>query len=177
MDLRYSAPMKTRLARLFGCLVPLSLVAACTAAADGPSKGTYTVQFPSTEAAVATDTVQVLVFEGPKPNERASYCQDLIQARKRKDPQTPLVRSRPANICELLQGRQPIEVPYGEKAIMAVGQRAAVDFLIGCVIQTFGEGDAPLDIDLTLIDVGQAVPSTDCKSVSAACTEGKCTRR
>jgi hypothetical protein len=167
------APLRTILG-----LLPFALcIASCTAAADGPSKGTYTVQFPSTEAAVATDTVQLLVFEGPKPADRASYCQNLIQGRRRKDPQTPLVRSRPANICELLQGRQPIEIPYGEKAVLAVGQRAAVDFLIGCVIQTFGEGDAPLDIDLTLVDLGEPVPVTDCKSVSAACTEGKCTRR
>lgn len=152
--------------------------AACAASADGPSKGSYTVQFPSTEAAVATDSVVILVFDGPKtPETRATLCQTLVQARRKKEPQKPLLQSKAANICELLQGRQPIEVTYGEKALLAVGLRGSDDFLIGCVIQTFGEGDAPLDIDLTLVDVTQPVPETDCKSVSAACTEGKCTRR
>lgn len=151
---------------------------ACAASADGPSKGTYTVQFPSTEAAVATDTVIVLVFDGPRgADQRATLCQELVQQRRKKEPQKPLFQSKAANICELLQGRQPIEVAYGEKTLLAVGLRGSDDFLIGCVIQTIGQGDAPLDIDLTLVDVTQPVPETDCKSVSAACTEGKCTRR
>jgi len=165
------------LSRVAVALVPLALVAgACSSEPDGPSTGTYAIHFPSTEAAVATDTVQIFVFDAPKPGERASYCQSLIQGRRRKDPQKPVYQNTPVNICELLQGRRPITVSYGEKAVMAVGQRGAVDFLIGCVIQTFGDGDAPLDIDLTLVDLGQPVPETDCKSVSAACQE-KCTRR
>ncbi len=153
-------------------------VSACSAAPDGPSKGNYTVSFPSTQAAVATDSVVVYVFDGPKSAaDRAGYCQALIQARKKREPQRPISQSKAANICELLQGRQPIEVAYGEKALMAIGLRGDDDFLIGCVIQSFGDGDAALDIDLTLVDVGVSVPFTDCKSVSAACTEGKCTRR
>ena len=56
-------------------------VVACAASPDGPSKGSYTVQFPSTEAAVATDSVIVLVFDGPKgADDRATLCQQLVQA-------------------------------------------------------------------------------------------------
>lgn len=180
MSHRASRPPRTPTSRLAAGLVAFALLVvgagACSASPDGPSTGTYSIQFPSTEAAVATDTVQVFVFDAPKPSDRATYCQSLIQGRRRKDPQKPLYQSTPVNICELLQGRRPITVSYGEKAVMAVGQRGAVDFLIGCVIQTFGDGDAPLDIDLTLVDLGQPVPETDCKSVSAACQE-KCVRR
>ena len=70
-------------------------------------------------------------------------------------------------------GRKPITIPYGEKAVLAVAQRKAVDFLSGCVIQTFGAGDALLDIDLSLVDVSNAVPDTTCASVGEFCT-GKC---
>lgn len=146
----------------------------CSAGEKDPSAGTYTVKFPSTAAAVATDTVQLLVFDLPRlPSERAGFCQTLIQARKRKDPQKPMTSNAPVNICEMLQGRKPITIQYGEKAVLAVAQRRAVDFLIGCTIQTFGDGNAPLPIDLGLIDVGIPVPDTTCTSVTDFCTQ-KC---
>lgn len=163
--------------RLASALVPFALlVSACASAADGPSRGNYTLEFPSTEVAVATDTVQVFVFALPEPSARESYCRELIDGRKRSDLQKAEVESVPANICELLKGRRPITVPYGEWAVLAVGQRGTDDFVIGCAIQTIGEGDAPLPIELSLVNPAQAVPVSDCKSVSDACA-AKCTRR
>ena len=151
----------------FACAI---VVTSCSASNDTPSPGTYTVQFPSTAAAVATDTVQLLVFETPKtPAERTGFCQTLIQARKRKDPQKPALTNAPVNICEMLQGRKPITLAYGEKAILAVAQRRAVDFLIGCTIETLGDGPAPLPIELGLIDVGNPVPDTTCTTVGDFC--------
>lgn len=160
-----------------GALAFAAAVLACSAPADGPSTGTYTVKFPSTAAAVATDTVQLFVFDVPKaPAEQAGYCQTLIQARKRKDPQKPLVTNQPVNICELLQGRKPITVDYGEKAILALAQRRGVDFMIGCTLQTLGDGNALTPIDLGLIDVGNPVPETNCNSVGDFCAiPQKCT--
>jgi hypothetical protein len=149
------------------------LVAACTAPSGGPSTGTYSVAFPSTAAAVATDTVQLLVFDVPSGIDRQDFCNSLVQGRKRKDAQRPVAQNAPVNICEMLGGRKPITVPYGEKAVLAVAQRKALDFLSGCVIQTFGAGDAPLDIDLALVDVSNAVPDTTCATVGEFCT-GKC---
>jgi hypothetical protein len=143
---------------------------ACTAEADGPSAGTYTLKFPSTAAAVATDTVQLFVFDVPAaPAERAGFCQTLIQARKRKDPQRAVASNQPVNICELLQGRKAITIEYGERAILALAQRRGVDFMIGCTLQTLGDGDALTPIDLGLIDVGNPVPETNCNSVGDFC--------
>jgi hypothetical protein len=149
-------------------------VVACTAAAKGPSTGTYSVTFPSTAAAVATDTVQLLVFEVPTaPDARADFCLTLIQGRKRQDPQKPILSNTPVNICEMLGGRKPITIPYGEKAVLAVAKRKMNDFLIGCTIETFGDGDAPLDIDLALVDVGVSVPDSPCATVGDFCSQ-KC---
>jgi hypothetical protein len=146
------------------------LVIACTAPASGPSNGTYTVAFPSTAAAVATDTVQLLVFDVPSaPAERNDFCLTLIQSRKRQDPQKPVLTNTPVNICEMLGGRKPITLTYGEKAILAVAKRKSADFLIGCAIQTFGDGDALLDIPLALVDVGISVPDTTCATVGDFC--------
>jgi len=153
-----------------------SVLVACAADPEGPSRGTYTISFPSTQAAVATDDVIVLVFDGPPAGTRDTYCQALLQGRKRKDPQQPLTQTAPVALCDLLSGRHEIEAPYGEKAIMVIGRRGAVDFLGGCALQTFGDGDAPADVDLALVDVGMPVPETDCTSVSGAC-QARCTRR
>jgi hypothetical protein len=168
--------MSGGLSRVLGvaCSVTMALLITSCSSDDGPSSGTYTIQFPSTAAAVATDTVQLLIFDPPKTAaDRAGFCQSLIQARKRKDPQKPTVSNQPVNICEMLQGRKPITVDYGEKAVLAVAQRRAMDFMIGCTIQTFGNGNAPLPIDMSLIDVSVPVPDTTCTSVTDFCTQ-KC---
>lgn len=157
------------LAGALGLASLAALGAACTAPADGPSSGSYTVTFPSTAAAVATDTVQLSLFDVPEGQERNDFCQSLIQGRKRKDEQKPVVQNAPVNICEMLAGRRPIDVPYGEKAVLAIAQRKGVDFMSGCAIQTFGDGDAPLEIRLALVDVVVPVPETTCASVGDFC--------
>ncbi|HSO36886.1 MAG TPA: hypothetical protein VLT33_30375 [Labilithrix sp.] len=156
-------------------VVAVALVAvACSASEEAPSPGTYTLQFPSTAAAVATDTVQLLFFDVPKTQaERAQLCANIIQARKRKDPQKPAFQNTSVNICELSQGKKPVTIPYGEHAVFAIAVRSGEDFMLGCSIQTFGRGDAPLPIALSLVDVGNPVPDTTCGSVTDFCSR-KC---
>ena len=167
-----------RMTRTMTCAAPIAaLVLACSAPADGPSTGTYTVKFPSTAAAVATDTVQLLVFDAPQaPAERAGFCETLIQGRKRKEPQKPLVTNQPVNICELLRGRKPITIDNGDKAILALAQRSGVDFMIGCALQTVGDSNELTPIDLGLVDPASPVPATTCKGVGDFCAiPQKCT--
>lgn len=148
------------------------LVAACTAGEGDPSTGTYTIDFPSTAAAVATDTVQVLVFAAPKsPEDRPTYCQTLIQQRRQKSPQQTVLTTPTVNVCEMLAGRRPITVPYGEHAALAIARRGNDDFMIGCTLQTFGNGDAPLPISLALLEASNPVPETTCSTVSAFCAQ------
>src|SRR3982751_3393293 len=81
------------------------LVPAGSAGGGDPSTGTYSVSFPSTAAAVATDTVQLLVFDVPSGTDRQDFCLNLVQARKRKEQQKPVLQNTPVNICEMLIGR------------------------------------------------------------------------
>ncbi len=167
---------------LLASLVVLGISAAtgCSAGEAQPSKGTYTVAFPSTAAAVATDFVQILVFD-VKPDNRKSLCEDLVTARiTQPESLTPSVNppAPAANICEMRAGRKPVTVPYGEHALLAVAQRKDVngnlqDFMVGCAIMTVGEGDAPLAIPVRLISVKDSVPETKCGSVGEYC-DGKC---
>lgn len=153
----------------------LGVLGACTAEADGPSRGSYTLTFPSTAAAVAADDVTVAVFDAPSEVARATYCQDLIQARRRKEPLSPLSETSPMRICAMLDGLGRVEVDYGERAVLAVARRAGVDFLVGCALARFGDGDAPVDVQLALVDVTLPVPFTSCVSVRDVCS-GACPR-
>ncbi len=163
--------MKKRLVSLSSAsIVCAVLAAACSAGEASPSQGTYTVQFPSTAAAIATDYVQLFVYD-VTPDTLPYACADLIAARERQDNSVkPIVTGPQVNVCELLNGAKPITVPYGQKAVLGVGLRGADDFLVGCVVQTFGDGNAPLAIPLQLVDVGTAVPDTTCQSVGQRCT-------
>jgi hypothetical protein len=151
----------------------------CTSGEAEPSKGVYTVAFPSTAAAVATDFVQILVFDVKSPADRVGLCEQLITARLTGDAVVPAVPPAPAaNICEMRAGRKPVPVPYGEHALVAIAQKKdkqdqLKDFLIGCAIMTVGDGDAPLPIPVRLVSVNQPVPATTCGSVGEYC-DGKC---
>ena len=157
--------------RLVITMLPLAaIVLACSAGEESPSPGTYSIAFPSTAAAVATDNVQLLLFDVPRTlAERTSFCETLTQERKRGGLPKPALQNQSVNICELLLGRKPFTIPYGEKAVFAIAQRKGADFMLGCSIQTFGQGDAPLPIALTLIDVLNPVPETACSSVGDFC--------
>jgi hypothetical protein len=154
------------------CVAPLvALAIACSPGEEPASPGTYTIQFPSTAAAVATDTVQLLFYDLPKSQaERTALCAVLIQTRKSGELPKPAFQNQPVNICEMSQGRRPVTVQYGERAVFAIAQRRGADFMFGCSIQTFGEGDAPLPISMALVDVTNAVPETTCATVSDFCT-------
>jgi hypothetical protein len=152
-----------------GILV-LAGVAACSAGEASPTESTYTVKFPSTAAAVATDFVQLFVFD-VDPAEREVVCQNLVAARKRKEPLKPVVTGPQVNVCEMLRGAKPITVPYGEKAVLAVALRGADDFLTGCVLQTFGDGTPLLSIPVSLVDLATPVPPTTCNSVGDRCNQ------
>ena len=162
---------------LFGLGVA-ALVVACTAGEGPPSSGTYTIQFPSTAAAVATDAVQILVFDASNPATSASICDDVLQSRKRGDNLVPEFQNTPVNICEMLRGVKPVTLNYGPKAILAIGLRKANnqfnDFLIGCTVQTIGDGSFVLNVPVTLVDIATSVPDPgDCDSVGDYCS-GSC---
>lgn len=154
-------------------------VLACGSSSDSTS-GTFTIQFPSTAAAIATDYVQVLVFDVKDAAQREGRCQELITARLTSPaslaPTVPPIRQ---SICDLvLATGKAVTVPYGEHALLAVAQRRGEtnDFMIGCALMTIGDGDAPLPIPLRLVSVNEGVPATDCETVTEFCQQ-TCTGR
>ncbi len=153
----------------FALACALSPVLACAGKAE-PSVVSYTLKFPSVEAAIASEQVQVLVFDAPTdPAVRAADCSEKIARRLRRDPIEPLQASEPVSMCEMFLRRPRFEVPYGEKVVFAITQKRGQDFLLGCAVQTLGDGDAPVPIVLSLADIANPVPATECTTVSDFC--------
>ena len=149
-----------------------ALAAACSAEA-APSSGTYTVNFPSVAAAVATDSVQLMVFDakGQDPN---SVCADLMLKVKSNQDLGPTVLTGPAVApCDLAAGAKAVTIPYGEKAIVALGTSGGVTLLAGCVEETVGAGNLPVSVSLGIVNTKASVKSTTCTKLSDFCSQ-KC---
>ncbi len=156
----------------FPVAASLVVMAACGGSGD-PSNGQYVVTFPSTAAAVATDSVVVLVFDVPAA-QMGTFCQGVVSKRRNKeDLPKPLAESSPVTPCELNSGKAPLTISYGTRAVLAVGSRAGADFLIGCAIQKVDEGSLPVPVDVTLVNGLVTVPQTMCTKLQDHCNN-KC---
>jgi hypothetical protein len=155
--------------------LPLTLACTSGTSASSPSGGTYTITFPSTAAAVASDSVQVLVFDAGKDSASVEdLCPNLVLMRKNNQQLPPrLLEVPPASPCDLLGGSGTMTIPYGSHALLAVAEREGKDFLIGCAIENVTQNSELSPIDLTLVDDQSTVPATTCAQLSAFC-QNKC---
>ena len=132
----------------------------------GPEQGAYTVQFPSTAAAVATETVEVYVFD-----QSGGECFSLVQ--KRQSHQvlpTPLITSSPVKPCDIENaGAGAVTVPFGKVSVLAVAVRKNADFLIGCTDANVNEASANVIVSLALASTSVSVPTTACTELQAHC--------
>lgn len=159
--------------RLVSALAVVLGVAACSSEKSPPTEGLYTITFPSTAAAVSTDFVQVYVFDIPDGGV-TTLCPSLIERRRSKQPLPPrIVEIPPTTPCDLAAGRQQLTIPYGVRAILAVGQRGGEDYLIGCALESVGDGDAPVEVVLTTFSSSVSIPPTNCRELSQKC-QRKC---
>lgn len=144
--------------------------------------GTFTVDFPSTAAAIAAlklkAGVQVFVYPtsvtGAGDAAAAGACQSLVeQSRTNNLTATPIASSAVLTACDLMAGKGSLPVAYGSYAFLAVAQTApGQDFLVGCAEQTISSTNTVVTIPLTLASSAQTVPSTTCTSLSQACPTG-----
>lgn len=153
-------------------IVPIlaSAVAACASETAPPTPAELRVQFPSTAAAVSTESLQVLVFD----HDATGGCLELVQKRRTNQPLPPaLVTAGPTPSCEFFAGAAPnVRVDYGARSVLIIGQRAAQDWLIGCTEAQVGDegGVSPLvQVPLTLASRTVSVPATTCTTLGDHC--------
>ena len=147
----------------------LGMVVGCTQAVGSqsspPTSTTYQLRFPSAAVAVASDTLEVMVFDASVPG---ADCLSLAIARKSGEdlPASPvLLRDTGAvSTCTLeqSQGQSTFDVTYGARSFLAIAQRDGRDFFLGCTQATLAEGGSTIDIWLAESSIGTMVPATSC---------------
>jgi hypothetical protein len=148
-------------------------VACSSKQAAGPSSGSYTITFPSTAAAVAAESVQVLVFDASDAG-TDQVCPELVLARRSNQAlPTTIAEAKPVSPCSMQGGAGQITISYGARAVLAVAQMGGADFLIGCAVQNVGEGSTQVPVQLALASTTVTVPVTQCASLTDHCAH-KC---
>lgn len=141
---------------------------------EDPKPTRVNVLFPSTKAAVATDTLQMLVYDAPDDN----ACLDLVQRRRTsQDPSRRVITGQrsPLDTCSFIERASAVDLSlsYGRRAFFVLAQRQGSDFMIGCTLQGIGDADQSVDVALTPIDNTVLVPETTCDRLSSKCA-GSC---
>lgn len=169
--------MKTHTMKAFAvssvAALTLAVLGACGGTAD-EQKGTLTIGFPSTSAAIASDTLELHVLDGSQPD----ACLNAIQTLKKNQPVSGSLYDIPAtDTCKFLaNGVKPAEIGYGARAFVVIAQKAGANFLVGCSIAGIGDvAGQSVNVDLTTIDVTTDVKqSTVCSTLSQKCSGTNC---
>ena len=165
-----------RIAHLFSAaaLFGLATLVACAGTADKKSGG-LTVSFPSTNAALNADTLELHVLDGSDP----SSCLNAVRARKAAPgapPSGSLFDIPATDTCKFLSnGVKPFDLGYGARAFLVVAQKGGSDFMLGCTIAGIGDVQNDVNVELTTIDKATDVAqSTKCSSLSQKCGGTAC---
>jgi hypothetical protein len=139
-----------------------------------PSDAQYQVSFPSTAVAVASDTVEVLVFDATV---EGADCLSLVTARESGAglPKSPVLLHDTGAVptCQL-QDNGTFPLTYGSRSFFAIAQRGGQDFFAGCAQTDVEANIGPVNISLAQVKTGTTVPTTTCTSLSQKCNGGSC---
>jgi hypothetical protein len=159
--------------------VSIVSLGACGPGTADQKQGAVSVSFPSTADAIATDTLELRVYDastvdGSIPND----CLNLIST-EQNSPQTlpkPIYDSTKVDSCNFFTGKvKPIDMGYGPRSFFVVGQRATngitADYVIGCTVIGIGDVANNVNVELSLFDAKSplAPASTKCASLSDRC--------
>lgn len=158
-----------------------SVAAACSAGttdhSSAPTSVEYDVEFPSTAAAVAADTIQTFVYSSSTPK---TDCPSLLVARQSGSGlPTAVAQAAPVALCDMAAGGkgQISGVGYGNVSFLVVAQRGGADYMTGCTLTTLSASVTSVSVQLGLVN-DQPIPLTSCQTVSdfcaspSACTVG-----
>jgi hypothetical protein len=158
-------------------LAAVAAIAGCSRPVDvqasQPASIEYEIVFPSTAAAVTTDSVDILVFDATASG---ADCLSLITTRQAGAPlpeaPTLLMDSGPISTCQLASGSGTLDVSFGPRSLLAVAQANGQDLFTGCA-----QIDLEADSTTVIVPIAQAgtatpLPPTACTSLSQKCHDG-----
>jgi hypothetical protein len=152
---------------------------ACSPGTQAEKSGMVGITFPSTNAAIATDTIELRVFDA---SVAGNDCLTLIQTEEKTQPLPKAIYdSGKVDTCTFFASQaKSFDMGYGSRAFMVVGQRANADFVLGCSIAGIGDVANSVNVELSLdlstfTQTTQVPDSTTCASLGDKCTKGiKC---
>ena len=147
-----------------------ALLAACAKEEEAsPPEVAIQIDFQSTAAAVATESVKIFVFDG------LLACNDLIRLRQTEQP-LPARRTETPSItpCQLQNNElNAVELDLNKDyTMLAVGQIGGKDVLAGCTQQAAYGDTKAIDITGALIDDRQRLNPSQCAKLSDKCSGG-----
>lgn len=151
-----------------------TLVLACGGDDSPKAPVTYDLRFPSVDVAVASQTVEVFVFD-PLAKENRICEELLVKRRSRQDLGIAIGRMPPTPICDVLAGNAPsVEVGFGTWAFLTVVQSSSTDYLLGCTLANVGPGTAKPVVSLSYAAAtAPQAPATTCLDLGQKC-KGSC---
>ena len=148
----------------------VSLAVASCSGNGSASAVAFDLRFPSIEAAVAADSVEVRVFDGTKENCQALFAKASAGAAL----PAALATTNLKKTCSVLTTPLSLpEIAYGRRAVLA----SATDsenktVLLGCSDVELNEGTPTVDIFLSLASRFNAPPPpTPCKTLGEYCAK------
>jgi hypothetical protein len=141
-----------------------------TQCAPDPTPASYRIDFKTVEAAIATDFVEVLVYNATGIENK--ICTDIVSSKREgKELTPPQFRSTKSHTpCELWANvTQPMDVSFGSKAFVAIAKRQGTELLIGCKTAAVGPGKAVAVIPMDMFVEGDPLPETKCTRLSDYC--------
>lgn len=155
-----------------GALVWSALLAGCAAdeieTVDGGLG--YAIEFPSKQAAIATESLKVYVFDAEQD------CATLMQSRRAGGVMpTALAETVAAPLCDYVSGAAGLEIELepNDYVVFAVAERENVDMLVGCAKQRIDATTERTPVVMTLADETRPIPTTSCALVADKCG-GRC---
>ncbi len=130
----------------------------------------YTLEFPSKQAAIATESLKVYVFDASQD------CTTLMQSRRAGGVlPTALAETAAAPLCDYISGAAGLEIELdaNDYVVFAVAQRENLDMLLGCARQRVDTATEHTPVVLTLADETRPIPTTNCALVADKCG-GRC---
>lgn len=157
----------------FLLLLPLvAAVIGCSAKDAAVAPTSVTVTFPSTSAAIASDTVLIQVFDESGTADLSGACEDLVaQARSSQALPAPLVDVS-TSACALQAGNDPLTVGVGDRAFLVTTSSNGSGLLIGCTVESVEGGSLLVPVDLVPLNDSVVVPTTTCNALSQHCSGG-----
>jgi hypothetical protein len=160
------------LVALGAALVTAVVAVGCSAKDAAIAPTSVTLTFPSVAAAVASDAVQIQVFDETGASDLSGACEDLVaQVGSNQSLPGALVDNN-TTACDLASGNAPFTVGVGARAFLVTASSNGTTILIGCSVENVAGGQLLVPVDLVPLSDSVVLPATSCTTLSDHCNGG-----